>query len=279
MRAQPILFRLTAAAAVSGLLIAPGMARIAQAQPAPPAGAAAPAGDPPSRVGRLARLQGTVSFRAADESPWETATLNWPVTTGNAFWTEPGAAAAIEVGASHIALDQATEFDIASLDDHALVATEAQGAAYLRLRDVPQSDSFTINTPRGSVTIAAAGRYEVAAGDTATPTRITVVEGVAQIAVGTLTLDVQARQTATLTGTDTYVGSVGAEADDALLTAQLALEQPQAPATQPTPATPVANAPPAVVLQMTGGDAVEATGEWAATPQYGHVWYPPVAAG
>ena len=175
MRAQPILLRLTAAAAVSGLLIGPGLAPIAQAQPAPPAGAAAPAGDPPSRVGRLARLQGTVSFRAADADEWEAAALNYPVTSGNAFWTEPAAAASIEVGASHIALDQATEFDIASLDDHALMATEGQGAAYLRLRDVPQGDSYAINTPRGSVTIAAVGRYEVAAGDTATPPRITVV--------------------------------------------------------------------------------------------------------
>jgi hypothetical protein len=270
VRAQPILLRLTAAAAVSGLLIGPGLAPIAQAQPAPPAGAAAPAVDPPSRVGRLAQLQGAVSFHTADEDHWEAATLNYPVTSGNAFWTEPAAAASIEVGASHIALDQATEFDIATLDDHALVATEGQGAAYLRLRDVPQGDSFTINTPRGSVTIAAAGRYEVAAGDTASSTRITVVDGAAQVASGTLTLQVHAHQTVTLTGTDTFDGSVAAEADDAFLTAQLALERPQV--------KPAAYTPPSEVRQMTGGEAVEETGEWAATPEYGHVWYPPVQA-
>jgi len=272
VRAKPSLFRLTAAAAISGLLIGPGLAQTVQAQPVPPAGAATPAVDPPSRVGRLARLQGTVSFHAVDADQWEAATLNYPVTSGNAFWTEPGAAAEIEIGASQIAFDQASEFDIATLDDHALVATEGQGAAYLRLRNVPEGDSYTINTPRGSVTIAAAGRYEVVAGDTDNPTRITVVEGVAQIASGTLALEVHAQQTATLTGTDTFDGSVDAEADDAFLTAQLALEQPVAPA------RPVAYTPPAVVQQMTGSDAVVETGEWVATPQYGHVWYPPVQA-
>ena len=114
-------------------------------------------------------MQGTVSFRAADADQWEVATLNYPVTSGNAFWTEPGAAAGIEVGASRIALGQATESDIATLGDHALVASEQQGAT-CGCATCQKGDSFTINTPRGSVTIAAAGRYEVAAGDTATPT-------------------------------------------------------------------------------------------------------------
>ncbi len=38
-----------------------------------------------------------------------------------------------------------------------------------------------MQTPRGLVTFAVPGRYDVAAGDTQTPTTVTVIEGSAQI--------------------------------------------------------------------------------------------------
>src|SRR5262245_21802042 len=64
------------------------------AQPAPP-GAAAPLApsDPPARVGRLAHISGTVSFHADGVDRWEQATPNYPVTSGDALWTEPAATA------------------------------------------------------------------------------------------------------------------------------------------------------------------------------------------
>ena len=43
--------------------------------------------DPPSRVGRLAQMNGTVSFHTSDETQWEAATLNYPITSGNSLWT------------------------------------------------------------------------------------------------------------------------------------------------------------------------------------------------
>ena len=66
-----------------------------------PAGAAPAApgpttADPPSRVGRLAQMSGTVSFHTSDENQWEAATLNYPITSGNSLWTEPQAHAAVD---------------------------------------------------------------------------------------------------------------------------------------------------------------------------------------
>jgi len=49
--------------------------------------------DPPSRVGRLSNISGTVSFHTIDQDQWSPAELNYPITTGNSFWTEPGARA------------------------------------------------------------------------------------------------------------------------------------------------------------------------------------------
>ena len=63
-----------------------------------PAVAQSGEGDPPARVGRLAQVTGAVSFHSADENKWQAATLNYPVTSGSSFWTEPDAHAAGAAG-------------------------------------------------------------------------------------------------------------------------------------------------------------------------------------
>jgi hypothetical protein len=258
-----VLFRLATALALSGMTATVLVPPAAMAQPAPT--------DPPARVGRLARLAGTVSFHTADQPQWVPATLNYPVTSGDSFWTQPQSAAGIEIGATHLALDQQTEFDIDGLDTLQLTATEPQGAVYLRLGLVNPGESTVIRTPRGDVRITAAGRYEVAAGDTEQPTLVTVVEGAAQVTGdGGLALSIGPHQTATVTGAGPFQGSVGPEVDDPFLTAQLRAEQPSAA---------VAYQPPPVVAQMTGVADLESVGTWSEAPQYGHVWYPPVDPG
>jgi hypothetical protein len=273
MRPATPLFRCSAGLAVAGLLLGPLATPPALAQPAPPpqAGDAASLGDPPARVGRLAELSGTVSFRTADADHWDPATPNYPLTSGNSLWTEPQAGAEIEVGASRIALDGSTEFDIDRLDDRTLAAAVGQGRTYLNLRDPAPGDVVTLRTPRGTVTIGQAGRYLLAAGDAVTPTLVTSVDGVAQIYAEGLSLTVSAGQTATITGSDHFDGTVGPQAPDPFLAAQLARERP-------APFTRVV-APPPVVRQMTGVQPLLETGEWADVPQYGQIWYPPVAPG
>jgi hypothetical protein len=228
------------------------------------------AADPPSRVGRTALLLGTVSFHTADQTEWGVAALNYPVTSGNAFWTQPSSAAQIDVGPTHLALDQATEFNIDTLDDHTLQATEAQGAIFLRIRNVPAGDSYRITTPRGVAVITQAGAYEVVAGDADHPTTVTVVEGAARIDSTNASLALTARQTGRIDGASNFEASVGPAVMDPFLTARLAEEQRIARA-------PRSYAPP-VVARMTGGYALDTVGSWAPSPEYGRIWYPPVAA-
>ena len=291
----------SASLAIAGMVLAPVAAARAQdaalalpptAAPTPfspgpalaaPATASASAtADPPSRVGRLARIAGTVSFHTADEDHWEPATLNYPVTSGNAFWTEPNASARIDVSASEISMAASTEFDIDQLDAAALSATEAQGETFLQLPRLQPGETLTIRTPRGTVTLAASGIYDIAAGDTQTPTTVSVIEGAAQITGDNLTLQVQANQTASITGTgaagDPLQGNVGALAQDAFLAAMLQ-PPPRAEApvlVQRAPQAPAA-APPPVVADMSGSEDLPDNGTWQATPQYGAVWYPRVA--
>jgi hypothetical protein len=252
----------TTAVVSIGLLLGPIAPAMAQTAPA------SSTGDPPGRVGRLAFVQGTVSSRTADEDHWDTATSNFPVTSGDAFWTQPQALAAVEVDSTSLWMSSSTELDVNQLDLHALQATLPQGELYLHLRNLAPGDNFSIQTPRGAVGIAGNGRYDIVAGDTDNPTLISVLDGAAQITGEGISLQVQANQTLSVTGAQgEEQGHVGPFAADAFLNAMQQRERPPV-------ATQVALPP--VVAQMTGSADLQEYGTWQSAPDYGTVWYPQV---
>lgn len=276
MRTDSHRFRLVAAAAATGLVLGPAGPWPARAQPAPPDQQAPdqlPIGqqaDPPARVGRIARISGTVSHHTQDATQWSPASRNYPVTAGDAFWTEPRAEAEIELGESRIAMAGGTELDIGALDAATVQATEPQGEMYIHLRSLAPGESFVLQTPRATVTIGAPGRYAIVAGDTENPTLVTVLEGTAQVSGQGIALEAAAAQTVTITGTDTMQGVVGPARQDPFVAAMLARERPP-------PRASVALPP--VVARMPGGEDLNAYGAWESAPEYGPVWYPQVAPG
>lgn len=229
--------------------------------------------DPPSRVGRVARLLGTVSFRGADQTEWQAAATNYPVTSGNVLWTEPSSAAEIGIGATLIALDQSTEFDVDVLDDRTLQATQPQGGVFLRLGQMAEGDVYRITTPRGAVVLTKAGAYEIVAGDADHPTLVTVVEGAARIDSTSASLTLAAAQTGRIEGASNFEVSVGPAVMDRFVTGRLDAEREIV-----RNRAAVRGAPPQAVAQMSGGDALANTGTWAASTSYGQIWYPPVQA-
>ena len=129
--------------------------------------ALANAADPPARVGRLSYVDGTVSFHpAGQQGDWSPATVNYPVTTGESFWTDANARAAIEIGPAELRLDQATELDVTRLDDRSTDLQLDQGVLNLHLAQMPPHQNgfgqngmgeISITTPRGRVLITAPG--------------------------------------------------------------------------------------------------------------------------
>ncbi len=71
-----------------------------------------------------------------------------------------------------------------------------------------------------------AGRYDVVAGDTQTPTSVTVIEGAAQVTGPGVSLQVGPNQTATINGADSFQADVGPAQTDPFLTAMLNSERP-----------------------------------------------------
>ncbi|MCX7384729.1 MAG: hypothetical protein NT133_25670, partial [Alphaproteobacteria bacterium] len=263
MRTNTLPFRLTAILVAAAMFTAPLLPTAAFAQ------TEAPAVDPPARVGRVARMSGTVSYHGAEQTQWEPAALNFPVTSGSSFWTEPRSGADIDVAGARIVLHEGTHFDIDQLTDHAVTATVAQGSVYLALRGTQPGDTIQLRTPRGTVTLAQDGQYEINAGDTDRPTTVSVIGGQAQVAGDNVSLFVASNQTAQISGSGPFQGKVGPLAASPFLTSHLAPVRPM----------PTGDyAPPALVQQMTGGEALAETGRWERSEEYGQVWYPPVQA-
>jgi uncharacterized protein DUF6600 len=264
-------FRLTAVLAVSGLVLAQPLPpqALAQGAPSAPSRLGAPdqqGGDPPARVGRLARISGTVSFHTQDQDQWNPAVTNYPVTSGSSFWTQPNAQAVIEVSGSRIVMAPTTELDIATLNDTTFQGTTPQGEVYLRLLPSGQGENYALQTPRGLASLNVPGRYGIVAGDTEHPTLVTVIEGAAHVDGSGVSLDVGPEQTASITGTDAFQGTIGPAQRDPFLTAVLGDERPS-------------SAPPPVAAAMPGAEDLAQYGNWAQSPEYGQVWYPQAAPG
>ena len=241
--------------------------------PANPNAAATNPGDPPGRVGRLAQITGTVSFHTSDESQWEAATLNYPITSGNSLWTEPQAHTAIDVGGSRLYLDSSTELDIGTLNDQGFQASLPQGAVYLRAGN---DGNFEFDTPRGAVTISQPGHYEIVAGDATHPTTVTALDGTAQIEGPGVNMTVTGPQTASLTGQNPVTGTTGLAQRDEFVAYADNVEHPYlepAAAQQQAVQQTQQYVPPA----MTGGQDLGQYGDWQQTPDYGPAWFPQVS--
>ena len=276
MRLHSTRFRALCVIIAAVLVLAQTAPPRALAQPALPPGASAAAAtapaeqqvDPPGRVGRLAAIRGAVSYHEQNGDQWSAAGLNYPIAAGDSFWTQPDASAEMEIGASHVAMNGGTELDVGALDDSGWQATMPQGEVYLHTEELGPNESWSVQTPRGLVMLTGSGRYDIAAGDTQTPTTVTVLDGSVQVSGPGVEQRVGPGQTATITGTQTFAASVGPAQPDPFLTAMVAADRP-----------PSRGVAPASVAQMPGGVDLAAYGTWSQAPDYGEIWYPNVAPG
>jgi len=228
--------------------------------------------DPPARVGRLSYIGGTVSFHTPDQQQWSPAELNYPVTTGASFWTEPKAKAEIQVGGTEIRLDEATEADITELDDNGTQIAVPQGVVNVHLREVP-ANGIQIQTPNGIVSLTKPGSYHIDSGhaDPANPnvlpatTQVTVLEGEASINAANTNAIVMPGEEAVINTNPPSFSLVEGNStpfDDWALS-----RERREVASQTSQYIPP---------QVTGYEDLDAQGSWLTNPDYGPVWYPNV---
>ena len=62
--------------------------------------------DPPTRVGRVSDMQGTVSLYTVGATDWTPASVNYPLTSGDALWADNAARAEVHLGASAVRIQR-----------------------------------------------------------------------------------------------------------------------------------------------------------------------------
>jgi FecR protein len=225
----------------------------------------APGGDPPGRVGRLAFLQGTVSFHDNEQSDWAPALVNTPVTSGDAIWTQPNARSEVSIAGTRVRLDSATQLDMLALDDSQTRMQLDQGRIDIKTFTYDTKQPYEIVTPRGTISLQHQGDYYVEAGSTQDPTRLGVRQGAAQIQapngqilavrageVGELSGDGSAPQLHTIQAAPPPMPAYWADRDR-----QVVYDQP----------------PQYLGAGVTGYEDLNAYGSWSNDPDYGQVWY------
>ena len=222
------------------------------------------AGDPPGRVGRLAFVQGTVSFHDNEQTDWAPALVNTPVTSGDAIWTEPNARSEISIAGTRLRMDSTSQLDMLALDDTQTRMQLDQGRIDIKTFTYDTRQPYEIVTPRGTISLQQQGDYYVEAGTTDDPTRLGVRQGAAQI------------QTPNGQVLAVRAGEVGEISGDGSAP-QLHTIQTAPP---PMPASwadrdrqVVYDKPPQYLgTGVTGYEDLNAYGSWSNDPEYGQVW-------
>jgi hypothetical protein len=249
------LIRRSAAILFAGVV---GLAGVANAQPAP-------SGDPPARVGRLAYLQGTVSFHDRDQSDWAPATINRPLTSGDAVWTEPNARSELSIAGARVRMDSSTQLDMLALDDSRTRMQLDQGRLDIKAITYDAHQPYEVVTPRGTITLEQQGDYYVEAGTTDDPTRLGVRAGAAQFqAADGRVLAVRANEVAEITGDGSSMELHTIQAPPPPMPQYWAERDRIVAYDQP---------PQYLSAGVTGYEDLNYYGTWQNDPQYGQVWY------
>jgi len=218
----------------------------------------------PVRVGRISLIIGKVQFRAADETGWSDAGVNYPIATGEALRTDPNGRAEIQIGPESIAIAGGSELTIAELSDRTVEIALPQGRIELHVRLIDADQSVAVDIPHGGVWLLQPGRYDIAAGSAGEAARVAVLTGAARFAGSGADIAIAAGQRAVLDGGAAVTARFEAAAPDAFANwAQ----------TQDYDATSLA-APYYVSPQTTGYAALDGHGDWQTATDYGVAWFP-----
>ena len=115
--------------------------------------------DPPDRVGRLAELQGGVSWFDHEQGAWRDAERNLPLTSGDRLSTSAQGRAELRVGSTVLRLAASTELEVLRLDDEHMSFQLHAGSLALRVRSRELATELEVNTAEVRLRPVRAGHY------------------------------------------------------------------------------------------------------------------------
>jgi hypothetical protein len=158
--------------------------------------------DPPSRVGRLNYMQGSVSLQPGGENDWVGAVLNRPLVSGDNLWTDEDSRAEVHIGSTALRLGPKTGITLLEVSDSAAQIRLAQGSLIVKVRHVDDEDSYEIDTPNVAFVVMQPGDYRIDVDADGNRTAVTVWLGRGEATAGGSSYNVVAGQQAIYTETD-----------------------------------------------------------------------------
>ncbi|MBC7941956.1 MAG: hypothetical protein H7Z19_19720, partial [Chitinophagaceae bacterium] len=220
--------------------------------------------DPPGRVGRLAEMQGDVSWYDQEQGSWGEAERNRPLTSGDRLSTSPRATAELRVGSTVLRLGGSTELEVVRLDDERLVFQLHGGSLAMRLRSREVAAEVEIVTAEARLQPLRAGHYRIDRIDDTTQAgswrgELQVLDD------GGLVIATGQRAELWREGASGSLRSSwnSLPADD-FAVAMLALDQRDERTVASRFVSP----------EMTGAEELDRHGRWDTHPEHGVVWFP-----
>ncbi|MGD0483110.1 MAG: DUF6600 domain-containing protein [Gemmatimonadales bacterium] len=213
----------------------------------------------------MSDVTGSVSLLPVGETTWSSASLNYPLTTGDAVWADADGRAEIHVGSSAVRIAAGTSLAFDAIKDNLIQLRIGQGAVQVRLRALSQDDSYEIDSPAGAILLHAAGDYRIDVTPDGRRTTVTVRQGDADVMVGNDTYPLRQGTSVTLTGNGAPpIANGGAMAPDDWENWADARDRRE----DAVPATRY------VSREMVGYEDLDRYGDWQVDAAYGPVWYP-----
>ena len=221
--------------------------------------------DPPSRIARLNLAQGAVSFQPSGESDWIQANPNRPLTTGDSIWADQDARGEMHIGSTSIRLGSQTGITFINLNDRTAQLQLSQGTMEITIRSLDPDEAYEVDTPNVAVSLLRTGQYRIDVDPNGQTTTFTVRAGEGEATGGGNAYNIDPRQSATFSGTDSIsydISNAGpfdnfdnwcSSRDDHEDHAESARY---------------------VSRGVTGYSDLDDYGQWQSVPDYGEVWVP-----
>jgi hypothetical protein len=220
--------------------------------------------DPPTRVGRISSVSGTVSFQPAGVTDWAPASVNRTLTIGDQLFVDQGGKAEVHVPGAAFRMGDSTAFQFLNLDDHNVQVRLSEGTLDVRIRNL--YGGIEIDGPNASFTPSRAGEYRIDTNPDSGQTYITVRDGEGQVTGSAGSFTVGVGQQAAIAGQDqsaqyNIYGAPGYDSFDNWVKSRSERDDRYATSRY-------------VSAQMVGYEDLGDSGTWRSTPDYGEVWVP-----
>ena len=221
--------------------------------------------DPPGRVGRLAEMQGVVSWYDSEQGVWADAERNRPLTTGDRLSTGARTTAEIRVGSTVVRLSEATELELMRIDDERIALRLHRGSLALQVRAREVAAEIDLITAEATVRPQRAGLYRLDRIDDTT--QATALRGALRIVERDgFTVERGQRVELWREGADAGVlrSRFGAPVNDGFavwIAGEDRRDERSASVKYVSP-------------EMTGAEELDRHGRWDQHPEHGALWFP-----